>query len=135
MVESSKASTSAWRKLLMKSFLVGVVTTALLCFLLKDIEGGYYQSSLQLSVQTLASCLIGGALVGVILPIVPFQAVGFHAALSTLVGTVIYFLLSRVTDPMLLPYLYYDIVSNLLGSVIGGFMGGVLGSLGKRLMR
>jgi hypothetical protein len=135
MVEASKASTGAWRKLLMRSFLVGMVTTALLFFLLKDVEDGYYQSALQFSVQTLASCLIGGALVGVILPIVPVQAVGFHAALSTLVGTVIYFLLSRVTDPTLLPYLYYDIISNLLGSVIGGFVGGVLGSLGKRLMR
>lgn len=118
----------------MKSFLVGMVTTALIFFLLKDVEEGYYQLSLQLSVQTLASCMIGGALVGVILPIVPVQAVGLHASLSTLVGTVTYFLLYRLIDLSLLPYLYYDILSNLLGSVIGGFVGGVLGSVGKRLM-
>lgn len=119
---------------MVKSFIVGVAATVLTLFLLKDVEEGYYWLSIRLTVQTLASCVIGGVVVGAILPRVPFQAVGLHASLSAVVGSITYFLFYRLATPPLLPYLYHDIVANLFGSVLGGFVGGVAGSGVKRLV-
>jgi hypothetical protein len=111
---------------------VGVVVTALTFFLLKDVEAGYSQVFIRLTVQALASCILGGVMVGLILPAISFQAVGFHASLSTVVGSVLYFLIFRLVSPPLFPNLYYDIMSNFLSTVIGGFAGGMAGSWIKR---
>jgi hypothetical protein len=132
--DTSKPITGAWRALLIKSFLVGVVVTALTFFLLKDIETGSYQVYIRLTVQGLASCILGGVMVGVILPAISLQAVGFHASLSTVVGTVIYFLIYRLITPPLFPNLYFDIISHFFSSVFGGFAGGMAGSWIKRFI-
>jgi hypothetical protein len=135
MGDTSKSVTGTWRALLIKSFLVGVVVTALTFFLLKDVDAGSYQVFIQLTVQALASCILGGVMVGVILPAISFQAVGFHASLSTVVGAVLYFLIFRLVTPPLFPDLYFDIISNFFSSVIGGFAGGMAGSWIKRFIR
>ena len=134
MGDTSKSITGTWRALLIKSFLVGVVVTALTFFLLKDVEAGSYQVFIRLTVQGLASCILGGVMVGVILPAISFQAVGFHAALSTVVGAVIYLLIFRLVTPPLFPNLYYDILSHFFSSIVGGFAGGMAGSWIKRFI-
>ena len=132
MGDTSKPITGKWRELLIKSFLVGVMVTALTFFLLKDVEGESYQVFIRLTVQALASCILGGVMVGLILPAISIQAVGFHASLSTVVGAVLYLLIFRLVTPPLFPNLYYDIISNLFSSVIGGLVGGMAGSWIKR---
>jgi hypothetical protein len=134
MGDTSKPITGTWRALLIKSFLVGVVVTALTFFLLKDVEEGSYQVLIKLTVQGLASCILGGVMVGLILPAISFQAVGFHASLSTVVGSVIYLLIFRLLNPPLFPDLYFDIISNFFSSVIGGFAGSMAGSWIKRFI-
>lgn len=135
MGDTSKPITGKWKALLIKSFLVGVAVTAVAFFLLKDVEEGISQVFIKLTVQTLASCILGGVMVGLILPVVSFRAVGFHAALSTVVGSIIYLLIYRLVIPPLLPNLYWDIISNFAGSLIGGFVGGIAGNEGKRLIK
>ena len=112
-----------------------MTVTAVAFFLLQDVEVEISQVYIKLTVQTLASCIIGGTIVGVILPVVSFRAVGFHASLSVVVGFVIYFLIYRLISPPLFPNLYWDIVSNFAGSFIGGFAGGIAGNEGKRLIK
>lgn len=114
---------------------MGVVVTALTLFLLQDVEGGFYQVAIRLTVQTVASCVLGGVMVGLILPLVSLQGVGFHAAFSTVVGLAMYSLIYHLVIPPFFPGLYFDILTNLTGSVIGGFVGGVAGSGIKRLIR
>ena len=133
--DTSKSITNNWKALLIKSFLVGMAVTAVAFFLLQDVQEEISQTYIKLTVQTLASCIIGGIIVGVILPVVSFRAVGFHASLSVVVGFVIYFLIYRLVSPPLFPNLYWDIVSNFAGSFIGGFVGGIAGNEGKRLIR
>lgn len=134
MGDSSKSTADQWRALLIRSFLIGVVVTALTLSLLQGVEGSVYLIIL-LTVQTVASCVLGGVMVGVILPLISLQGVGLHAALSTVVGSVLYFLLYHLAVPPYFPYAFYDILTNLTGAVIGGFVGGVAGSIVKRLRR
>jgi hypothetical protein len=133
--DSSKSITGKWKALLIKSFLVGLTVTAVAFFLLKDVEEGFSQVYIKLTVQTLASCILGGVIVGLILPVVSFRAVGLHASFSTVVGAVIYLLIYRLVIPPLLPNLYFDIVSNFAGSFIGGLVGGIAGNEAKRLIK
>jgi hypothetical protein len=135
MGDSSKSIKDQWRALLIRSFLVGVVVTTLTFFLLKDVEMGFYQVAIRLTVQAVASCALGGVMVGLILPLVSLQGVGFHAALSAVVGSVMYFLLYHLVIPPFFPDIYFDVLANLSGAVIGGFVGGVAGSGVKRLRR
>ena len=134
MGDPSKSTADQWRALLIRSFLVGVVVTALTLFLLQDVEGGLYLV-IWLTVQTVASCVLGGAMVGVILPLMALEGVGLHAALSAVVGSVAYFFLYHLAVPPFYPYVVFDIIGNLAGAVIGGFVGGVAGSSVKRLRR
>jgi pilus assembly protein TadC len=132
--DSSKPITGKRRELLIKSFLAGVVVTALMFFLLKDVEEGFSQVYIKLTVQALASCILGGVIVGLIMPVISFQAVAFHASLSTIVGSFIYFLIYHLVIPPIFPGLYYDIISNFFSTIIGGFVGGVAGSEVKKLI-
>lgn len=132
--ESSKPDITEWRRMLIRSLVIGMIVTASLFFLLKDIEEVFYQLSIPLSIRALVPCIIGGSVVGLILPPVPYLAVASHSSLSTVLGSAIYFLIYYIINPPLLPNFFDGVVSNLFSSVIGGFIGGLVGSVFKGLI-
>jgi len=117
------------RIILLEGFISGVVATAVLYFLLKDVEGRMGQ----LTVQNLVSSVVAGVVVGLVLPRVPHQAVAFFAVFSTIAGMTVYIILyALLACESLIPYLFSDFLFNLSASCIGGFVGGIFGSVVKR---
>ena len=73
---------------------------------------------------------------GLILPRFSFQDIGASAAMSTFIGSVIYFIIYNAIRLRHISYnisdIFYDILSNNITSIFGGFIGGVIGSVVKK---
>ena len=117
------------RRLLIKSFSVGLLISAFCFFFFQDYRIGFDRLYLEITIQNIVSGIMSGVGVGFLITRSPFQGIGTFSAVTAIAGSTCYFVVKGLLQPSFTPYLLYYLLANSVGTAIGGFIGGVLGGL------
>jgi hypothetical protein len=117
------------------TFLLGTIVTVFFLLLVSDLGVNFYLWYSPYTLETLSSYFGCGVLIGLIVPKNSLQLKIPIIGSSTIVGTILFFVVYDLLRPGYVVLLAFQITSNFFASAIGGFLGGLLGSLVRRQFR